>query len=148
MFATRTRRILAASTLLAASAGGLLATAQSAQADPTNAKNSLVLTVVCDNGHSYQAVTNGNGHFTPAHDLASTATLVPLSFGEQTFTVTDQNGMVVDQQTLPPSAKGNSADAPNRATQTMCTFSGSQTSPGGFTFSIDGSVLGFVTPAA
>lgn len=148
MFKTRARRILAALTLPAASLGCLLAVTQHASADPTNAKNAILLTVACTNGNTYTAATNGNGNFTPAHDVNSTATLIPLWFGEQTFTVTDPNGVVVDQETAPASAKGDSASAANRATETACTFSGSQTDPSsGFTFTIAGSVVGFVTPS-
>lgn len=148
MFKTRARRIAAALTLLVASFGGLMALAQPASADPLNAKNSFVLEVACDNGHSYTVVSNGNGNFTPVHDLNSTATLIPVSFGDQTFTLTDPNGVVVDQETAPAAAKGSSASAANRATETACTFSGSQTDPGsGYTFTIAGSVVGFVTPA-
>lgn len=148
MFKTHARRVLAASAIIVTTFGGLLALARPASADPINAKDSLVVTVMCANGNTYSVVTNGNGNFTPAHDVNSTAMLIPLWFGEQTFTLTDPNGVVVDQETVPASAKGSSASAPNRATQTACTFSGSQTDPSsGFTFTIAGSVVGFVTPS-
>jgi hypothetical protein len=90
---------------------------------------------------------NGSGSWTPAHDLDSTTILVPLAFGELVFTVTDANGNVIEQDTTPPSTKGAGTSNGTRATKTSCMFSGSQTDPAGNTFTITGSVTGFVTPA-
>jgi hypothetical protein len=128
----------AATTLIATSAGA-------ASADPVNAKDALPLQITCDNGHTYTAVGNGNGNFTPAHDLDSNAILIPVAFGEITFTVTDPSGTVVDQETQPPTSKGNSAMNPNVTIN--CSFSGGATAPDGFTFTIAGTVAGLVTPA-
>jgi hypothetical protein len=136
----RTRVALAA---MAAAALGLGA-ATAAQADPANAKNSLPITITCDNGTTYHAVTNGNGHWTPAHDLNSQTTLVPLSFGTQTFTVLDPAGNVVDQESTPPVAK-TAVDSNKNAT-ISCTFTGSMTQPDGSMFVLTGSVVGFATP--
>jgi hypothetical protein len=148
MFATRARRIVAATALTAAATGSLLALAPAANADPVNAKNNTEVTVSCANGHSYSTVANGNGRFTPAHDMGSTATLIPLAFSNQLFTITDPNGMIIDQETAPDEAKGNSASAANRASRTTCNFSGSQIDPvSGNTFTFSGTVIGFVTPA-
>lgn len=91
----------------------------------------------------YQTWVNGNGAFTPAHDLGSTSTLIPLAFGPSTFTVTDPNGVVVDSGTDPGAAKGQSANA---AGAQWCTFWFSATDPDGFTFSVSGTVLGKKTP--
>ena len=91
----------------------------------------------------YQTWVNGNGSFTPAHDLGSTSTLVPLAFGPSTFTVTDPHGVVVDSGTDPGSAKGQSANA---AGAQWCTFWLSETDADGFTFSVTGGVLGKITP--
>jgi hypothetical protein len=122
-----------------------LATWAPAQADPVHAKNALPLQVWCDNGQSYVAVANGNGNWTPAHDLSSNAILVPVSFGEQTITITDPSGTIVDQETIPPSAKPG-ASMHNKNATTSCQFAASVTAPDGSTFSIMGSVVGFVTP--
>ena len=100
------------------------------------------VTVQCG-ATTYQTWVNGNGQFTPAHDLASTSTLIPLAFGPTTFTVTDPNGVVVDSGTDPAAAKGSSAHA---AGAQWCTFSLSGTDEAGFTFSLTGDVLGKVTP--
>ena len=114
MFKTHGRRISAALTLLVATFGSLLALAGPASADPINAKGGIELTVTCADGHSYTVVSNGNGHFTPAHDINSTATLIPLWFGEQMFTVTDPNGVVVDQETA-PAIRSSSSTRPSCA---------------------------------
>lgn len=128
----------AAAALLGLSAAG------PAQADPVHAKNAFPFQVVCDNGQSYDAVANGNGTFTPAHDVSSQAVLVPVAFGPITFTVTDAGGTILDQETSPPTAKPGAA-AHNKNATVNCEFSGSQTAPDGTTFSIDGTVTGFVT---
>src|SRR5262245_9176387 len=95
-------------TLSVAAAAALIAwSAGAASADPTNAKNAFPIQVACDNGHTYNAVANGSGHFTPAHDLDSNAVVVPVAFGETTFTVTDPDGNVVDSETDPPASKGS-----------------------------------------
>ena len=91
----------------------------------------------------YQTWVNGNGAFTPAHDLGSTSTLVPLAFGPSTFTLTDPNGVVVDSGTDPGAAKGRSANA---AGAQWCSYWLSGTDGDGFTFSVTGTVLGKVTP--
>jgi len=122
-----------------------LATTAPAQADPSQAGNALPLQVSCDNGHIYDAVANGNGAWTPAHDLNSSSILVPVSFGTQTITIRDPQGNIVDQETEPPSAKpGASAHNPNATTN--CEFVGMATAPDGSTFTIEGTVVGFVTP--
>jgi hypothetical protein len=100
------------------------------------------VTVQCG-ATTYQTWVNGNGQFTPAHDLASTSTLIPLAFGPITFTVTDPNGVVVESGTDPAAAKGSSAHA---AGGQWCTFSITGTDEAGFTFSATGDVLGMVTP--
>lgn len=117
-----------------------------AHADPAGAKDALPLTVTCDNGRVYDVVSNGNGSWTPAHDLASSSTLVPLAFGETTFTITDANGTVLDSETQPASTKGQSGTQV-RATATSCSYTGSATDPeSGTTFTLSGTVDAFVTP--
>jgi hypothetical protein len=141
------RRILAVPAAVIALLAALFATAQVASADPINAPGAFQLSVSCDNGHVYSVVVNGNGSWSPAHDVNGTTTLVPLAFGEQVFTLTDANGNVIDQETIPPSSKGAGTSNGTRATETSCTFSGRQTDPEGNIFTITGSVTGFVTPA-
>jgi hypothetical protein len=125
---------LAATTVLT-----VCATATTAHADPL--KNSFQVVVTCGS-ERFTAVVAGNGEFAPAHDLSSTAMLVPVAFGETTFTVI-QNGQVVDTETEPGSTKGSSVKNPNATT--TCTYTGSMTE-GDTTFTISGTVTGFVTP--
>jgi hypothetical protein len=115
-----------------------------AHADPIHAKSALPLQISCDNGQTYSAVANGSGAWTPAHDLSSSAVLVPVSFGPITFTVTDSEGNILDQETSPSTAKPGAA-AHNKNATTSCDFSGSSTAPDGTTFTIEGTVTGFVT---
>ena len=141
MHITMTRVMLGAAT--AAVLG--FVTIPPAQADPSGAMNAFPLQVSCDNGQVYEAVANGNGAWTPAHDLNSASILVPVSFGTVTFTIRDPEGNIVDQETEPPSAKtGASANNPNATTN--CQFVGMVTAPDGSTFTVEGTVVGFVTP--
>ena len=131
-------------------AAGLLAPAAGADPKP-GGKNSFPIDVVC-NGTTYHTVGAGNGNFTPAHDMASNSILIPVSFGAFTGTTRDADGNVVDVETDPPGAKGQSANQPGLVN---CTFSfvfvsdGSDPAgpPAGYTFTGEGSVVGKITPA-
>ena len=115
-----------------------------AQADPIHAKNAFFFQVFCDDGNTYGAISNGNGNWAPAHDVSGTGMLIPVSFGEVTFTLTDSDGNVLDQETQAPTAK-TGASVHNKNATTSCDFAGSSTE-GGTTFTLAGSVQGFVTP--
>jgi hypothetical protein len=52
---------------------------QTASADPSNARNSLLITAICG-GQQVQVVVNGNGEFTAAHVVGSTSVFVPSAF--------------------------------------------------------------------
>src|SRR5919197_4699303 len=67
------------------------ALAQGAAADPINAKNSFTFPATCDNGQTVQVVVNGNGEFTAAHVVGSTAAFVPQVF-DVTFEFTPTGG--------------------------------------------------------
>jgi hypothetical protein len=124
-----------------------LGTASGASADPS--KGDVGIPVVCDNGITYVIAANGNGAFTPAHDMASTTMLIPTSFGEFHGTITDSDGNVIDSFTDPPMTKGNSGNHA-RATTTSCGYTITDTFEdpdlGTLTFTGEGSVTGFVTP--
>jgi hypothetical protein len=126
---------------LLATGGALFAiSAAPAGADP---KGGEAIPLTCDNGNSYTVVTNGEGEFTPAHDVDSNSTFVPLAFGEFHGTVTDPGGNVVATIDEPAIAKGQSnRNGKGNVTCTL-TFSGSED---GFTFSGTGTVTGFITP--
>ena len=113
------------------------ALASSAAADPIHAKNSLQLEALCG-ATTYHVVLNGNGEFNPAHIIGSTAMFVPYSFdltntftptGGPTFTSTDT------------SAKGGPHKGAISCTIPFQSFN----APGG-TFTIEGTVIGFLTP--
>ena len=81
--------------------------AQAASADPTNAKNSQVITANCG-AQQLQVSVNGNGEFTPAHVIGSTAVFVPTAFNV-TFSFTPTGGTM--QSDTDTSARAGS-DAP------------------------------------
>jgi len=129
------RRLVTAAACLAFAAA---AAAPMAAADPTNAKNATQITAMCG-GSPITVVVNGNGEFTPAHDLHSTSVFIPTAF-DITFTFTPTGGS-------PMSETDMSAKAAPIAATTTCTiplqtiFSG----PEGIA-TIEGTVTGFFTP--
>jgi hypothetical protein len=113
--------------------------AQTASADPVNAKNAGFFTAVCGSTQ-LQVVVNGNGVFTPAHVIGSTSVFVPTAFN-LTFTFTPSGGGAeVDTET---SAKARQpADA---VTCQLPAALNTVTFPDGI-FTLDGTVTGFFTP--
>jgi hypothetical protein len=114
--------------------------AQSASADPVNAKNAGFFTAVCGSTQ-LQVVVNGNGVFTPAHVIGSTSIFVPTAF-DLTFSFTPSGGGApeVDTET--------SAKVHQPSNAVTCQLPGALntfTSPEG-TFTLDGTVTGFFTP--
>ena len=137
------RRIIGG--LCALGMASVLASATAAGADP----KTPTIPVVCDNGHTYDVVVNGNGVFTPAHDIDSTAILVPVSFGPFTGTVRNAQGQIVDTFTEPGSEKGQAAKG--LTDPVGCTYSIHEVSdgsdpefPAGYTFHGTGTVVGRV----
>jgi hypothetical protein len=128
------RRLLV---LVASGALAAMAIAPIAGADPTNARNALQLQAVCG-AETFNVVVNGNGAFTPAHDLGSTSVFIPTSFNI-TFTFTPTGGPTMTETDT--SAKA----APLQNTITCTIPFQSFPSPGG-TFTIEGTVTGFLTP--
>jgi len=117
----------------------LAALAQGAAADPINAKNSFSFPATCD-GQTVQLVVNGNGEFTPAHVVGSTAVFIPEAFnvtfefilpGEPTQSETDTSSK--------PNVHGDLV---------TCSFDVTQTFPEGGTVHLFGTVTGFFTPAS
>jgi hypothetical protein len=95
-----------------------------AGADPSKGDT---VPLVCDNGKAYTVVVNGNGEFTPAHDLNSNTVFVPVSFGSTTITAVLPDGTVMTF-TEPGSSKGQSAKGLKNPV--TCTFTFSFTSDG------------------
>ena len=117
----------------------LAALAQGAAADPINAKNSLTFPATCDDGQTIQVVVNGNGEFTPAHVVGSSAVFIPQAFdvtfeftlpGEPTQTETDTSSK--------PNVHGDLV---------TCSFDVTQTFPEG-TVHLFGTATGVFTPAS
>jgi hypothetical protein len=117
----------------------LAALVQGAAADPINAKNSLTFPVTCDDGQTVQVVLNGNGAFTPAHVVGSTAVFIPQAF-DVTFQFTPPGG--------PTQSETDTSSKPNvHGDLVTCSFDVTQTFPEG-TFHLFGSATGFFTPAS
>jgi hypothetical protein len=70
------KRHLAAISVASAFAAAMLVPA--ASADPVHAKNAFTVQATCGT-RTMTAVTNGNGTFTPAHVIGSTAVFVPTA---------------------------------------------------------------------
>jgi len=128
-------------TLFAVLAMFCLASAQGAAADPVNAKNAGLFVADCG-GTELQVVVNGNGVFTPAHVIGSTAMFVPTAF-DLTFTFTPTGGGAPEVHTE-TSAKAHQPS--NAVTCDLPAAENTFTSPEG-TFTIAGTVTGFFTPA-
>ena len=116
-----------------------------ASAAPSNAPGAVPLTISCDNDHTYSAVANGNGVWSPAHDLDGTGILIPIAHGTESVVFTDPSG-VPHPFSFPADAKGSAV--PQGATTFGCSFHGTGSFPDGSSFVLDGTVTGFITPAA
>jgi hypothetical protein len=127
-------------TLIAISAIVLAVFAQTAAADPVNAKNSQVLIANCG-GPNLLVAVNGNGEWTPAHVIGSTAIFIPTAFNV-TFSFTPTGGTTESETDT--SAKAHQPR--NAVTCEVPAALNTFTSPEG-TFVISGTVTGFFTPA-
>jgi hypothetical protein len=116
---------------------------ETASADPSQAKNSTPITIACGDT-VYNAVVNGNGAWGPAHDLNSNSVLIPVSFGPETAVFTDPTG-ATSTTVSPAESKGSAA--PRGATPINCSYHLGFSFPDGSSFTVDGTVTGFVTPA-
>ncbi len=132
-----------------ASALMIAALTGTAAAAPTHAKNAFSGTARCDNGQTYDFVVNSangqgqgaqnNGQnqaeWAPAH-LSSGEVFHPTAF-DLTFTFTPATG---------PSQSFTLNDVrPHHAGNVTCQISGTQSDGQGNTFSLSGSVKGFIT---
>ena len=88
-----------------------------------------------------QVSVNGNGEFTPAHVIGSTAVFVPTAF-DLTFSFTPTGGTTESETDT--SAKHNQAKG--TVTCNIPAALNTFTSPEG-TFTLSGTVTGFFTPA-
>jgi hypothetical protein len=112
---------------------------QGAAADPINSKNSFTFPATCDNGQTVQVVVNGNGEWSPAHVVGSTAVFVPQAF-DLTFEFTPPGG--------PTQSETDTSSKPNvHGDLVTCSFDTTQSFPFG-TVHLFGSATGFFTPAS
>jgi hypothetical protein len=145
----RAMRARHAAAICAVAAGlSLGATVTAAGADPTGARNAFSGTADCGSAGSYTFVVNSangqgsgtqNGNqavFAPAHLNPGNGVFHPTAF-DLTFTLTPASG--------PSQSFTNTASRPNKVGDTTCHISGSQTDPAGDTFSLSGSVVGWVS---
>src|ERR687892_645908 len=115
----------------------LAALAQGAGADPIGAKNSLTFPATCDDGQTVQVVVNGNGAWSPAHVVGSTAVFVPQAF-DLTFEFTPTGG--------PTQTETDTASKHNlRGDLVTCSVDTTQSFPFG-TLHLSGTATGFFTP--
>src|SRR5215218_4112760 len=111
--------------------------APAASADPLKAKNSFAFPATCDNGQTVQVVVNGNGEFTPAHVVGTTAVFVPQAI-EITFEFTPPGG--------PTETETDTASKPNvHGDLVTCSLDVTQTFPEG-TAHLSGTATGVFTP--
>ena len=118
----------------------LAALVQGAAADPINAKNSFQFPATCDNGQTLQIVVNGNGEFTAAHVVGSTAVFVPQAF-DITFEFTPAGGPT---QTMTDTSSKHNV----HGDLVTCSLDATQTFPGVGTVRVFGTATGFLTPAS
>ena len=127
-------------TLVALFAIVLTVFAQAASADPSNAKKSSPFIANCG-GPNLMVVVNGNGEFTPAHVIGSTAVFIPTAF-DLTFSFTPTGGATETETDT--SAKAHQPT--NAVSCDLPAALNTVTTPEG-TFTISGTVTGFFTPA-
>ncbi|MGH3083993.1 MAG: hypothetical protein ACRDNP_08025 [Gaiellaceae bacterium] len=119
----------------------LAVSAQSAAADPTNAKNADFFTAVCGSTQ-LSVVVNGNGEFTPAHVIGSTALFIPTAF-DLTFMFTPSGGGTPEVDTETSAKSHTPKDA---VTCSLPAALNTVTFPEG-TQVVSGTVTGFFTPS-
>jgi hypothetical protein len=124
---------------LGAAALGLAVFAPAVSADPLNAKNSFAFPATCDDGQTVQVVVNGNGTFTPAHVVGTTAVFVPQAL-DTTFEFTPPGG--------PTETETETVSKPQiHGDLVTCSFDVTESFPFG-TFHLFGTATGFFTPAS
>jgi len=113
--------------------------APAASADPLKATSSVAFQATCGGGQTVQVVLNGQGEFTPAHVVGSTAVFVPQAF-DITFEFTPTGGTTATERST--SSKRNV-----HGDLVTCSFDITQSFPEG-TSHFFGTATGFFTPAS
>jgi len=129
---------------VAVALAGLALTAGLSSAAPVNAPRATPITIDCGSAGTFEAVTVGNGEFTPAHDVNSNRVLIPISIGPTTVTARDAEGNVVFEETdTSVSTKGDAR--PRGRTLLNCTFTLTFPMEEGGTATVTGSAVGFLS---
>lgn len=107
-----------------------------------------IIPVTCDNGNTYDLAVNGNGEFTPGHDVDSNTVLIPVAFGTFTGIIRNAAGAQVGDPIVEEGAeKGQSGKKAETVTCTVSfsfTNTGTETEDGvppGGTFTGSGTVI-------
>jgi len=142
-------RFLPTLLLAVAAAAGSVLVVSPASGAPTGAKNAFMGTADCGadgqftfvvnnaNGRGQGTENNGNqAAFAPAHLIETHQVFHPTQF-DLTFTFTPVDGS--------PQSFPDTASRPNQTGNTACTISGAQTDPAGNTFSLSGTVTGWIS---
>jgi hypothetical protein len=136
-------RVLARTALVGGLAAGLAlpALGAGAIADP---KRGDTFPLVCG-GTTYTVTTNGNGEWTPAHDVNSNRVFIPHAFSGFHGEIRDAQGVLVDTFDEAASTQGSG----KQKNDVSCTFSFTEASdgsdpefPAGYTFHGSGGVTG------
>jgi hypothetical protein len=119
-----------------------VAVAPAAVADPAASPQSSAQTITCDGGAVFHTAGAGHGLFSPAHDLDSTAMLMPVHYGEIVSTFVGADGSV-EVDTVPGDSKGPGALGAAEAVR--CDYVSSFDVPGG-TVIVTGEMDAVITP--
>jgi hypothetical protein len=146
---TMRHRLIPTMLLTVAATIGLAFAVSPAGAAPTGAKNAFTGSADCGsagqftfvvnsaNGQGQGTQNNGNqAEFTPAHLIGTHQVFHPTQF-DLTFTFTPVNG--------PSQSFTNTDSRRNQTGDTVCSISGAQTDPAGNTFSLSGTVEGWIS---
>jgi hypothetical protein len=108
----------------------------------------------CNSGETFEVVVNGNGDFSPGRVVGSTRVLIPIEFGDFTFTAVLPDGTVISESE-PGALKGGGNVAGHHSPTVTCTFQDSFTLvepdpefgglPAGTIVTFGGTVTGFLT---
>jgi len=139
----RIRHIVAGMAIVA----GAATLASPALADPTGAKNAFAFDAVCGtrtvqivvnsaNGQGKGAEDNTTAEFSPAHVVGTNEIFHPTAF-DLTFTFTPVGGT--------PQSFADDSSRPNQTGDVTCQIDASQTDGQGNTFSLVGSVTGWIS---
>jgi hypothetical protein len=142
-------RLIPSLMLTLAATAALVFAGSAAGAAPSGAKNAFFGQADCGtagqftfvvnsaNGQGQGTQNNGNqAEFTPAHLLETHQVFHPTRF-DLTFTFTPVNGT--------PQSFTDTSFRPHQSGDTVCNIAGSQTDPAGNTFTLSGTVQGWIS---